>query len=128
MLKTTTFILFALALLLAGLGSCNYDNLAELHPEINCDPTSVSFAADIVPIMSGSCNSVSVACHSGGSNSGIDLSTYVGVKEQVDSGKLYSSIIWDGNASQMPSGSSSKIDDCSITKIGQWIADGAPNN
>ena len=129
MIKKTYLLLFAVVLLVAGLGSCNYDNLAELHPELSCDPTSsVTFSNDIVPIMSGSCNSASVACHSGGSSSGIDLSTYAGVKEQVDSGKLYSSIIWDGNASQMPKGSSSKIEDCSIGKIERWIADGAPNN
>jgi hypothetical protein len=130
MMKRTCLILFSLtALLVAGLGGCSYDNLAELNPGLECDPTaSVTFTNDIVPIMSGSCSSASVACHSTGSGSGIDLSTYTGVKEQVDNGKLFNSIIWDGNASQMPKGSSSKIADCSIGKIERWIADGAPNN
>jgi hypothetical protein len=126
MVKKTSFILFALALLLAGLGSCNYDNLAELHPEINCDPTSVSFAGDIVPIISGSCSSLAASCHGPGSSKPLD--TYAGVKLQVDEGKLLSSVTWDGNARQMPEGKSSKIDDCSISKITQWIADGAQNN
>lgn len=126
MIKKTSFILVTLVVLLAGFGSCNYDNLAELHPEINCDPTSVSFASDIVPIISGSCNSLAASCHGPGSTKPLD--TYAGVKLQVDEAKLLSSVIWDGNARQMPEGSSSKIDDCSISKIAQWIADGAQNN
>ena len=45
-------------------------------------------------------------------------------------GKLVSVVTWDGVASlsRMPSGSSSKIDDCSISKIESWVAAGAPNN
>lgn len=115
-----------LALLLAFAGGCSYDNLAELHPEINCDPTSVSFASDIVPIISGSCNSLAASCHGPGATKPLD--TYAGVKVQVDEGKMLSSVTWDGNARQMPDGSSSKIDDCSISKLAQWIADGALNN
>jgi hypothetical protein len=127
MLKKTVFGLFGLSVLFFCLGGCEYNNVSDLP--IPCDATSeVSFANDIVPIMSGSCSSASTACHSANSASGIPLDTYIGVKEQVDFDKLYSSIIWDGNASQMPKGSSSKIDTCSIGKVERWIAAGAPNN
>ncbi len=126
MLKRLSLLVFALALLLAGIGGCSYDNLAELHPEINCDPTSVSFASDIVPIISGSCNSVAASCH--GPDSSKPLDTYAGVKQQVDDGRLLNSVIWEGDARQMPEGSSTKIDDCSISKLTQWIADGAQDN
>lgn len=127
MFKKTAFKLLFTASLIAGMGGCNYDNVSDL-PFV-CDPTAeVSFATDIVPIMSGSCSSASVACHSAGSTSGIPLDNYSGVKEQVDNGKLFSSIIWDGTASQMPKGSSSMIDTCSIGKIERWIAAGAPDN
>jgi hypothetical protein len=120
-----------LASLLAFAGGCNYDNLAELHPELTCDTTTtVSFANDIVPIMTGSCSSLSASCHGPGNFNNAFLDTYNGVKTEVDNGKLISSITWDGVAtpSRMPSGSSSKIEDCSISKIERWIAAGAPNN
>ena len=127
MLKKTVFGLLLAAFLLAGMGGCSYDNLAELE----CDPnTTVSFANDIVPIMSGSCSSADAACHGPGNFNNALLNDYNGVKEQVDNGKLISAITWDGVATQsrMPSGSSNKIEDCSIGKIERWIAAGAPNN
>ena len=129
MVKKTVFGLFLTAFLLVGMGGCYYDNLAELHPELQCDPNAtVSFADDIVPILSGSCSSASADCHASNGTSLKPLNDYNGVKVQVDNGKLLSSIIWDGNASFMPSGSISKIDSCSMSKISRWIAAGAPNN
>ncbi len=131
MLKKTVFGLLLTVFLLAGMGGCSYDNLAELHPELECDPTvPVSFANDIVPIMSGSCSSLSASCHGPDNFNNALLNDYAGVKTQVDNGKLISSITWDGVATQsmMPSGSSNKIEDCSIGKIERWIAAGAPNN
>ncbi len=120
-----------LASLLAFTGGCYYDNLAELHPELSCDTTTpVSFSNDIVPILTGSCSSLSASCHGPGNFNNAFLDTYDGVKTEVDNGKLISSITWDGVATQsrMPSGSSNKIEDCSISKIERWIAEGAPNN
>lgn len=126
------FFGFSLAgCLLAGVGGCNYENVSDLPIVTVCDPNAaVSFAADIVPIMTGSCSSNTTSCHAVGNFNNADLDTYLGVKDQVDNGKLISSIIWDDVAttSRMPSGSSTKIDDCAIGKIQRWIADGAPNN
>ncbi len=126
--KTVSGILLLAAVLAVVGGGCSYDNLAEMYPNADCDPTTVSFADDIEPILKTSCSSLSAACHGPGNTSPAFLDDYDGVKEQVDNGKLLSSIIWDGNASFMPSGSSSKIEDCSINKITAWIAAGAPNN
>ena len=118
------------ALLLAGFCGCSYDNFAELHPNVECDTTAVSFANDIVPIMSGSCSSADIGCHGPGNFNNALLDTYDGVKAEADNGKLVSVVNWDGvaSSSRMPSGSSSKIDDCSISKIESWVAAGAPNN
>jgi hypothetical protein len=127
MLKNITFSLCFMALLLTGLGGCNYDNFAELHP-LHCDATSpVTYSDDIVLILKSNCGTGN-SCHSSNNTSGIALNNYSSVKLQVDNTKLLSSIIWDGNASFMPSGSSAQIDTCSIGKISRWIADGAPNN
>ncbi|MCF8247195.1 MAG: hypothetical protein K9J37_19410 [Saprospiraceae bacterium] len=127
MLKNRIFKLLLLALLFAGLGGCNYDNLAELYPT-QCDATStVSYSNDIVLILKSNCGTGNT-CHGSNNTSGITLNSYSGVKAQVDNSKLLSSITWDGNASFMPSGSTAQIDTCSIGKISRWIANGAPNN
>ncbi len=124
MVKKTVFGLLLTAFLLAGIGGCYYDNL-----ELQCDPNAtVSFSDDIVPIMSGSCSSASADCHASNGASLKPLNDYNGVKVQVDNGKLLSSIILDGNASFMPSGSITQLDSCSMGKISRWIAAGAPNN
>ena len=131
-MKSLLFTLSACLLFLAA--GCYYDNNEALHPELllggdNCDTTSViSYQVHIVPIMSGSCGSNN-SCHNAqGASGGVVLENYAGVKSSVDSGKLLSSITWDGNASQMPKDSPSPLSDCSIAKIRKWIDAGAPNN
>lgn len=122
--------------LLAGLlfsGGCYYDNLEELHPEVllntNCDTTvTMSYQTHIRPILTNSCGANN-SCHSAqGAGGGIVLADYAGVKSAVSSGKLVSSITWDGNASQMPQNSPSKLNDCSIAKIQKWVDAGTLNN
>ncbi len=114
------------------LSACYYDNFRELNPfleEAVCDTastTTISFAAQVVPILQNQCSTGSSGCHS--SNSGRDLSTHTGVTNTYSGAKLLSSIIWDGNASQMPKGSGAKIDDCSIKTIELWINQGKLNN
>ena len=114
------------------LSACYYDNFRELNPfleEAVCDTastTTISFAAQVVPILQNQCSTGSAGCHS--SNSGRDLSSHTGVTNTYSGAKLLSSIIWDGNASQMPKGSGDKIDDCSIKTIELWINQGKLNN
>jgi hypothetical protein len=98
--------------------SCYYNNFRELHPIIvatsNCDSTGVmSYSTQIVPVLNAACTA---QCHNnvGG---GHDMTTWAGVNADVVSGKLVSSIIWDGNAQQMPQGATTKISDCDITKM-----------
>jgi hypothetical protein len=113
------------------LSACYYDNFKELNPLLDngCDTastTTISFAAQVVPILQNQCSTGSAGCHS--SNSGRDLSSHTGVTNTYSGAKLLSSIIWDGNASQMPKGSGAKIDDCSIKTIELWINQGKLNN
>ncbi|MCC7465372.1 MAG: hypothetical protein IT261_03840 [Saprospiraceae bacterium] len=114
-------------------GSCYYDNVQELHPELlldnNCDTTAViSYQADVKPILTGSCGANNSCHNAGGAGGGVVLEQYAGVKSAVASGKLWSAIIWDGNASFMPKGSPTKLSDCSIAKINKWIQAGSPDN
>jgi hypothetical protein len=116
----------------SGLTGCYYDTEEELYPDSGstiCDTVSVSYATDIVPIMNSKC-SVS-GCHAGvNAAAGIPLDTYDGVKSYLDADKarFISSIIWDGNASNMPKGASAKMSDCNINTIRAWINVGYPNN
>lgn len=115
----------------AFFNSCYYDNYSELHPlaGVNaCDTTvTMSFSTHIAPILSSSCGS-SNSCHGSSNTSGVDLSAFAGVNAVALDGRLVSSIIWDGNASQMPQGSSAKISICDQTKIKKWVLAGALNN
>ncbi len=120
------------------MSGCYYDNLQELRPASTtdsaankCDTAKVmSFATDIQPVLSGNCGT-GTPCHSSSTaQSGVDLSTYEGVKAVADDGKLISSIKWDDVAtfSHMPKNSPVKISDCAMAKISKWVGAGAPNN
>jgi Cytochrome C oxidase, cbb3-type, subunit III len=88
-----------------------------------CDSTKFTYAAIIQPMINNNC----VGCHKPGSLGGnIDLSTYTSVKVQVNNGKLLGSVTHAVGYSPMPQGS--KLSDCQITQIKNWISAGAPNN
>ncbi|MBP7184250.1 MAG: hypothetical protein KBA06_01990 [Saprospiraceae bacterium] len=93
--------------------------------ETSCDTTSVSYSADILPIVNTYC----VGCHSGSSPSGeISYETYAEVKSSVfNNGQFLGSIRHDVGYSEMPK-DASQLSNCKIAKIQKWINDGAPNN
>jgi len=132
-MKLPAFLLIlASGATLAFFSGCYYDNLEELHPELllngSCDTTVViKYSTDIQPILNNSCGANN-SCHNSFSTSGIALNDYNGVRTVALSGKLWSAITWDGNAIQMPQGSSSKINDCYQAKIRKWIDEGTPDN
>ena len=89
----------------------------------SCDPTTFTYAAIIKPMITNNC----VGCHNPGSlGGGIDLSTYSLVKVQVNNDKLLGSVSQSAGFSAMPKGS--KLSDCQIVQINNWIKAGAPNN
>jgi hypothetical protein len=90
-----------------------------------CDTAGVMrYSLQITEIMRSNCN----GCHSGSTPSdGIDLSSYAGVKAQVDNGKLSGSVNHTIGFDPMPKGGQ-KLSECQITSIMKWIADGAQNN
>lgn len=119
------------ALIIMAFAGCYYDKYDELHPSTSasgCDTTSVmSYAANIAPILNTNCGTNN-SCHGSSNTSAIDLSAYAGTHAVASNGKLVSCIVWDGNASQMPQGSTNQISICDQTKIKKWVAAGAPNN
>ena len=136
MKMSSKFSIFILTLFICiGLTGCYYDTEEELYPDSGstiCDTISVSYATDIVPIISARCSTP--GCHAGvNAAAGIPLETYVAVKEYLDADKarFLASITWDGsvsNSRNMPDGASTKISECNINTIRAWINAGYPNN
>ncbi len=123
--KVSFFAVPALVLLM--LSSCYYDVEEELFPENKgCDTTAVSYAQAVKPILDSKCT----GCHGGGAPSaGIKIDTYIDLKGylDIDAARFVSSIVHDGNASNMPKGQS-KMPDCDVNKIRAWINAGYPEN
>lgn len=91
----------------------------------SCDTSLYAFAADVKPIFNLWCTG---GCHTTGQpDGGFDLSNYNGIKSAGTSGKLVPAINHTSGAIPMPQGSS-KIPDCDILKIQNWVNAGYPNN
>lgn len=115
------------ALLYAG---CYYDNEEYLYGAgggLNCDSVTVSFAADIVPILDGAgC----IGCHNNGIQSGnISLEGHANVALYAGNlnGRLWGAVNHERNFSAMPQGGA-KLPASQLDKIRCWIEKGALNN
>ena len=140
MKKLIAILIFAI--FLGFVSSCYKDNLAEMTAGSNltgtvgtgsgtgtgtCDLTgTMLFSTHVVPILQTNCGTNN-SCHGSRNSSGINLSTYTGVKSAVSSGRLMASINWTGGASRMPQGGS-KLSTCNISRIQKWIDAAALNN
>lgn len=121
-LIVVVFLLFILSF-----SSCYYDNFDELYPAANtvsCDTVSVTtYSKHVFPILNLYCNS----CHSTKSaNGSIILDTFEGVRNTAISGKLLGSLKHTIGYKPMPL--NTKLDDCYIHEIENWIQAGEPNN
>ena len=101
--------------------SCYYDNEEELYPNTpSCDTTNANFSQVIQPIINTNC-AIS-GCHVPGTGRK-DFSSYPGIKDVVDDGRLEDRVIIQGI--MPPTG---PLNDCDIMKIETWIENGAPDN
>lgn len=125
----TMIVRIGVFLMIALCSSCYKRNFKQLHPDKDpatavqtCDTVgAISYSRQIVPLLNANCNN----CHNTGGTSP-DLSNYAGVLNSAQN-TLYSSVVWDGNASNMPKGLP-KMSDCDVTIIKKWVFAGAPNN
>jgi hypothetical protein len=117
-----TLLLFPVALLVL---SCRHDALDGAMPEPVCDTLNVSYAGDIVPIMQMRC--AVPGCHIPGGTGTGDLTTWAGLRTQVDNGKLIPSINRTVGAIPMPP-DGSMIPTCDILMIEAWVNGGAQDN
>lgn len=103
--------------------SCSKDNEAALGNG-TCDTLNMSFATNIQPLFNTYCTS----CHNPSTFSGgQDLTTYAGVVNATDNGKLLGVINHAPGFQKMPQGAA-KLSDCNISKITAWINQGMLNN
>lgn len=114
-----------IAFLIATVSLSTLSCSKEKTPTSVVDPTcttTISFSADILPIMQAKC----INCHSASNPSGgYNLSNYAGVAQNP--AKVLGSVKQDGSASVMPQGAD-KLADSLIQKISCWISQGAANN
>jgi hypothetical protein len=87
------------------------------------DSIQISYSQHVKPIMDFYC----VGCHTAGSASGgVQLNAYSGVNTSAYNGTLYGSVAHLPGFVAMPEGS--KLSDCQIMAIKQWVDQGAKNN
>lgn len=101
--------------------ACYYDNEVEQYGTVPCDTTTMSYSADIAPIIQANC----VSCHApGGEQETSPFDTYDGVKVFSDDRKIVKRINGEGGI-MPPSGA---ISTCDQRKIEAWVNAGALDN
>jgi cytochrome c553 len=106
------------------LSSCYYDVEEQLYPNGGCQTANMSLQANVLPILVRSC----YACHDAVTNNGnVTIEGYAELSKYITNGKLMGSIRQANGFIAMPQGAP-KLSDCEISKIEQWIVQGALNN
>lgn len=141
-----SFVLITVALLFT---SCEHEPLfEELIPaekipgsggpggneEDPCDPDSIYFVNDIMPILQSNC--AFSGCHGDGSaEEGVDLTSYNSIMRTADvrpfnlkGSELYEKITENDKDDVMPPPPANRLSQEQIAKIAQWINQGAQNN
>ena len=106
--------------------SCSKSNNNKTTPPpVNtCDTAGMKLSTDITPILQANCYS----CHgNGNSDGGIVLDNYTSLKSHAVSGELKGAVTHASGYVGMPY-LKPQLDTCTINKILDWIAQGAPNN
>jgi mono/diheme cytochrome c family protein len=123
-------IYLALTLLFVAT-SCYYDNEEALYPTANtvrdCDTAAITYTANIVPIITGKCNTCHSVASSSSSGGNIVLEGYSNLQKVAANGKLLGAISYAPGYSQMPK-NANKLSYCEITAIRRWIESNTPNN
>lgn len=118
-----------IAVLAISLGSCYNDKYDKLYPApvVTVDPCDTAtnastYSGNVSGIISLNC--ATAGCHDANEMAGgYNLSTYAGVKEIADNGRL----LITTNSGSMPK-SLPKLSDCKIKQLTYWVNHGAQNN
>lgn len=107
------------------MNGCYYDNEEELYPSAGpCVTQNMSFKTDILPIIKNNCT----GCHNSiALQGGIAMENYEQITPYIENGSFLGSIKHESGFSPMPK-NTAKMSNCQISKIQQWILDGAQDN
>lgn len=113
--------------LLVSFSACYYDNKEDLYsnfPQETCDTTIVSFAADVLPLITQQCGS----CHSASvQTAGLVLTNHTNIAEAMNNRPLLDRVNkTPGDAQLMPPGG--KLTPCQIATLTAWKNQGLLNN
>jgi hypothetical protein len=119
------------AILLALLGRCTYNNEQDLYlpGSENCDSASFTFSGTVFPIIQANC----INCHNRAEpQSDVLLEDYTTISAAANIpsgqyGSLYGAITHNPGNSAMPK-NGTKLSNCKIFQIKEWIDAGTPNN
>lgn len=90
-----------------------------------CDTADMTYTDDVKSIFDESC--AFSGCHDDNATMTIgSLSTYDNAVAFVGFGRILGAINRDEGFSDMPAGGASKLDDCTIDKITNWVNNGTP--
>lgn len=106
--------------------SCTFDNEEALFKDVVCleiiEP--VSYSGFVKPLLEKRC----VTCHSSMLASGnVNIESHARLKVYIENGKFLGAIRHLPGFSPMPQGDS-KLSDCDLEKIENWINSGYPEN
>lgn len=116
-------LFYCAVLLLAG---CTFDDEETLFKDIVCPEIGepVSYSDFIKPLLAKRC----VTCHNSMLPSGnVNLETHARLKVYIEDGRFSGSIRHLPGFNPMPQGDS-KLSDCDLEKIENWIDSGYPEN
>lgn len=107
-------------------GGCFKDKAELLYPAGGCSTDSVTYSGTVNAILAQNC--ARSGCHDAATAmSGVNLSSVAGAQIIAKDGRLLGTINHAAGYSPMPK-DAAKLDDCRISQISKWIADGAPDN
>lgn len=112
-------------------GGCYYDSQEALYNNVNkpvnCDTTNVTYSGKVAPIIAANCNSCHSAQNAPQQAPGFVLDNYDGLQLQVFNEYLMGDINHLPGYNAMPN-NGSKLSDCDIAIIQQWVNLNTPNN
>ena len=129
---------FSLSLFLLGLYGCVHPPLypidANVQVSLTCNPDTVYFQNDILPILNSNC--AMSGCHSAtDKKDGVDLSHYSAIIKtaevkpfKAESSELYEVLLKSDPDKRMPPPPAAPLTSVQIEKIKTWINQGAKNN
>lgn len=113
-------IILGSIIILSFIVACTSDT----EEPIACDTSGLTYSNEIAAIFNSSCATTN-ACHNTNASSTFSLANYADIAAQIPNNRISGAINHDSGFSAMPRGAS-KLNDCTISKIDQWLADGAP--